>query len=130
MIGLRNRISAVAKMVRAPQQPGLRRGGLSLKISPVALQAREGRFVNHADDALAFHRDEIDAHQIVMRHVDHAVAGKGAQREKKKRERKKNSSEKFHGGKIIREIRNANFGLQNYHTLTSILSRTRERKKS
>ena len=95
VIGLGNRIRAVAKMVCAPQQPGLRRGRLSLKISPIALQAREGRFVNHADDALAFHRDEIDPNQIVVRHVDHAVAGKCAQREKKKRE--KNTSESgFH----------------------------------
>src|SRR6266478_9924374 len=97
MIGLRNRIRAVAKMVRAPQQPGLRRGRLSLKISPVALQAWECRFVNDADDALAFHRDEIDAHQIVMRQVHDAVAGKGAEWEK--REREKGSSEEFHGGK-------------------------------
>src|SRR6266404_4262016 len=101
MIGLRNRICAVAKMVRAPQQPGLRRGRLSLKISPVALQARKGRFVNDADDALAFHRDKIDPHQIVMRQVHDTVAGEGAKWEK--RDRGNDSSEEFHGGKIITE---------------------------
>src|SRR6266404_9513299 len=94
MIGLRNRIRAVAKMVRTPQQPGLRRGRLSLKISPVALKAWKCRFVNDADDALAFHRDKIDAHQIVMRQVDDAVAGEGAKWEN--REREKGSSEEFH----------------------------------
>src|SRR5438552_14189618 len=98
MIGLRNRIGAVAKMVRAPQQPGLRRGRLSLKISPVALQAREGRFVNDADDALAFHRDKIDPHQIVMRQVHDAVAGDRTKWEN--REREKGSSEEFHRRKI------------------------------
>src|SRR6266478_1496337 len=97
MIGLRNRTRAVAKMVCAPQQTGLRRGPLSLKISPVALQARKCRFVNHSDDALAFHRDKIDPHQIVMRQVHDAVAGKGAEWEK--HEREKGSSEEFHGGK-------------------------------
>src|SRR6266404_7143168 len=106
MIGLRNRIGAVAKMVRAPQQPGLRRGRLSLKISPVALQARKCRFVNDADDAFVFHSDEIGADQIVMRHVDHAVAAKCAQWEKKKGE--KNTSESgLHARKIMGEIRNA-----------------------
>src|SRR4029077_8659267 len=98
MIGLRNWIRAVAKMVRAPQQPGLRRGRLSLKISPVALQARKGRFVNHADDALAFHRNKIDAHQIVMGQVDDAVAGEGGEWENRQRE--KNADEEFHRRKI------------------------------
>ena len=77
MIGLRNWIRAVTEMIRAPQQTSLRRGGLSLKISPVALQARKCRFVNHADDAFIFHRDKIDPDQIVMRQVHDAVAGKG-----------------------------------------------------
>src|SRR5207244_4848957 len=82
-------------MIRAPQQTSLGRGGLPLKISPVALQTRKCRFVNDADDAFVFHSDEIGADQIVMRHVDDAVAGKCAQREKKKRE--KNTSESgFH----------------------------------
>src|SRR5436853_1643695 len=96
MIGLRNRIRAVTKMIGAPQQTSLRRGGLSLKISPVALQARKCRFVNDADDAFVFHSDEIGADQIVMRHIDHAVAGKCAQWEKKKRE-KDTSESGFHG---------------------------------
>src|SRR5437016_4318650 len=98
MIGLRNRIRAVAKMVCAPQQTGLRRGRLSLKISPVALQARKCRFVNHADDAFIFHRDKIDADQIVMRQVHDAVAGEGAKWEN--REREKGSSKEFHRRKI------------------------------
>src|SRR5437762_14276000 len=98
MIGLRNRARAVAKMVCAPQQTGLRRGRLSLKISPVALQARKGRFVNHADDAFIFHRDKIYADQIVMRKVHDAVAGEGAKWEN--REREKDSSEEYHRLKI------------------------------
>src|SRR6266404_7440115 len=104
MVGLRNRICAVAKMVCAPQQTGLRRGRLSLKISPVALQAWECRFVNDADDALAFHRDKIDAHQIVMRQVHDAVAGKGAERHE---QNEKNTREKFHGRNVTREFSSA-----------------------
>src|SRR6266403_632293 len=109
MIGLRNWICAVAKMVRAPQQPGLRRGRLSLKISPVALQAWEGRFVNHADDAFAFHRDEIDAHQIVMRQVHDAVAGERAERHE---QNEKNTREKFHGRNVTREFSSATGSLR------------------
>src|SRR6266446_7433617 len=104
MIGLRNRICAVAIMVRAPQQPGLRRGRLSLKTSPIALQARKGRFVNHADDAFAFHRDKIDPHQIVMRQVHDAVAGEG---EEWHEQNEKNTSEKFHGRNVTREFSSA-----------------------
>src|SRR6266568_3184984 len=106
MIGLGNWIRAVSKMVRAPQEARLRRRRLPFKISPVPLQARKCRFVNDADDAFVFHSDEIGADQIVMRHVDHAVAGKCAQREKKKGEN--NTSESgFHARKIMGEIRNA-----------------------
>src|SRR2546428_2731499 len=95
MIGRGNWIRAVSKMVRAPQEARLRRRRLPFKISPVPLQARKCRFVNDADDAFVFHSDEIGADQIVMRHVDHAVAGKCAQWEKKKGE--KNTSESgFH----------------------------------
>src|SRR5207253_1237575 len=113
MIGLRNRIRAVTKMIGAPQQTSLRRGGLSLKISPVALQARKCRFVNDADDAFVFHSDEIGADQIVMRHIDHAVAGKCAQWEKKKREKdtsesgfhaRENSALIWFGNEIRRQI--------------------------
>ena len=88
MIGLLNRIGAVAEMIRAPKQTGPRGGGLSFNISPVALQSWKRRFVYQADNAFVFHRDKIDAHQIVMRHVHDAVAGKGRGVEKQKRDKK------------------------------------------
>src|SRR5437899_3015637 len=109
MIGLRNRIRAVAKMVCAPQQTGLRRGRLSLKISPVALQARKCRFVNHADDAFIFHRDKIDPDQIVMRQVHDAVAGEDA---KRCEQNEKKTSEKFHGRNVTREFSSATGSLR------------------
>src|SRR5260370_16425987 len=104
MMGVGNWFRAVSKGVRAPQEARLRRRRLPFKISPIALQARKCRFVNDADDAFVFHSDEIGADQIVMRHVDHAVAGKCAQWEKKKGE--KNTSESgFHA--LQNNVRNS-----------------------
>jgi len=114
MIGLRNWIRAVTEMIRAPQQTSLRRGGLSLKISPVALQARKCRFVNDADDAFVFHSDEIGVDQIVVRHVHDAVTGKCGKRQKRKHEETASVHE-LHARKIMGEIRNANFELRRPH---------------
>ena len=104
MIGLRDRIRSVAKMIRAPQEAGLRRGRLTFRISPVALQTRKARFVNDTDDAFVFHGDEIGADQIVMRHVDDAVAG---ERREWSEQNEKNMSDRFHRRKVAREFNSA-----------------------
>src|ERR1700730_16367245 len=98
MIGLLNRIGAVAEMIRAPQQTGAHGVDLPFSISPIALQARKTRFVNHTDNAFVFHSDKIDAHQIVVRQVYDAVAGDCAKRKERKSE--ESASEKFHRPKI------------------------------
>jgi beta-lactamase regulating signal transducer with metallopeptidase domain len=67
--GARERFSAVSMKPCAPESvpPGAGGRGLPRPIIRIAIEARISRFVDHADDALAFHRFEVDPHQIVMR---------------------------------------------------------------
>ena len=75
MIGLLDRIRAVTEMICAPQQTGTHCLQLAFGVTPVALQSWKTRFVNDTDNALTFHGNEVDPHEVVMRQVNDAVAG-------------------------------------------------------
>src|ERR1051325_2446567 len=105
MIGLANRIRAVGKVIRAPEQSGLASGAEPFVVSGVALVSRISRFMNDADDTFALHSHKIWPHQVVMRHVDDAVVGERTQRSEQQREQ--NASKRFHATKH-RQLRTEN----------------------
>ena len=95
MLGLSDRIGGIAKMIRAPEQSGAGGGRLAGAVIRIAIEARIGGLMNHADNALAFHSFEIDPHQIVVRQIHDAVPCETGRTEGD--ERNKNASrEKFH----------------------------------
>src|SRR5947207_5387136 len=95
MFRLANGIGGIAKMIRAPEQSGAGGGRLAGAVIRIAIEARVGGLMNHADNALAFHSFEIDPHEIVVRQVHDAVPCETGSSEGD--ERKKNASrKKFH----------------------------------
>src|SRR6266513_750806 len=97
MFRLANGIGGVAKMIRAPEQSGAGGGRLAGAVIRIAIEARIGGLMNHADNALAFHSFEINPHEIVVGQVHDAVRCETGSTEGDERN-KKSSREKFHSG--------------------------------
>ena len=83
MIRLSDRISPVGIMVCTPEQSRLQRTHLPIQIFRITLEPGISGFMNHAYDALAFHRVEIRPHHVVMRKIHHVTAGEGTRRSQK-----------------------------------------------
>jgi hypothetical protein len=99
MVGLADWICRVTEMIRAPEQAGLHHRHVPFAIPGVAFESWIGGFMNYGNDPFAFHPDEIGPHQIVVRHVYHAVRSKGKDRQRV--QQKQNAQDRqFHHRKI------------------------------
>ena len=84
MISLSNRIACVGVVIRSPKQAGSQRTHLPVQIFSVALKRGISGFMNHADDAFAFHRVEIRTHHVVVREIHYVARGEDTRRNQKK----------------------------------------------
>src|SRR4030095_8605296 len=84
MISLTDRIGSVGVVIGSPKQTCTCRRLLAFKIFRIAYEMRIRGFMNHTENAFAFHRDKIRPHHVVMRKIHHVAGGKGARRSQKK----------------------------------------------
>src|SRR6266480_457060 len=84
MISLTDRIGTIGVVIGSPKQTCACCRLLAFKIFRIAYEMRIRGFMNHTDNAFAFHRGKIRPHHVVMRKIHHVAGGKGARRNQKK----------------------------------------------
>src|SRR5438552_17272293 len=102
MISLTNRIEAVGVVISSPKQTCACRRLLAVKIFRIAYEMRIRGFMNHTENAFAFHCGEIRPHHVIMRKIHHVAGGKGARRKRNEQSYSPQDGQSHHNPKSKR----------------------------
>src|SRR6266496_3200431 len=105
MVSLTDRIGSVGVVIGSPKQTCACRRLLAFKIFRIVYEMRIRGFMNHPDNAFAFHCGKIGPHHVVMRKIHNVAGAKGARRKRKKQSSSPQDRQSHHNPKSKRIYR-------------------------